>query len=267
MSSFASAKIPAVRCALALAAACLALAACGPSSSSSAGGNGSSAPATSPAGGSGGGGGNGGGGTGGGGTALFPYAVGNTWVYTISLGGTSHGTTTSKIVSVTPVSGGNKVTMAVTDKIPGLPTPTTNVVYIFHPDGSITVPYAQTGNGQVIIKSGSIVWPSQAVLNSGQPHHSKLVVQITVAGHSLKVNADVTVQGAGTQTVTVPAGTYRATVVNESIKENVAGIAVNTVVKTWLAPGVGPVKSQVAAASSGISRIAAVEELKSFTKG
>lgn len=259
MSSFVCAKSAVVRSALALAAAGLTVAACGTSTNSSPGGSsGSSTPATSPAGG------NGGGGSG---TALFPYAVGNTWVYTIDLGSTGHGTTTSKIVSVTPVPGGNRVTMAVTDKIPGLPTPTTDVIYIFHPDGSITVPYAQTGNGQVIVKSGSIVWPSQAVLNSGQPHHSKLVIQITVAGHSLKVKADVTVQGAGTQSVTVPAGTYQATVVNETIKENVVGIAVSTVVKTWLAPGVGPVKSQIAATTNGVSKIAAVEELKSFTKG
>ncbi len=264
MNSFVSAKLPALRSALALAAAGLTIAACGSSTTSSPGGaSGSTAPATSPASG------NGGGGTGGGGsTTLFPYAVGDTWVYNISLGPTAgHGTTTSNVVSVKPVSGGNQVTIAVTDKIPGLPTPTTNVVYIFHPDGSITVPYAQTGNGEVVVKSGSIVWPTQAVLDSGQPHKSKLVVQITVAGHSLKVHANVTVQGAGTQGVTVPAGTYRATVVNETIEENVVGIPVTTVVRTWLAPGVGPVKSQVTVTTSSVRKIAAVEELKSFTKG
>jgi uncharacterized protein DUF3108 len=263
MSSLLSAKVHAARCAVVLAAAGLMLAACSSATSSAPGGSGGSAPMTSP-GGNGGGGGNS---NGSGASTLFPYAVGDTWVYNVSLGTSGHGTATNKIVAVTPVSDGNKVTMTVTDKIPGLPTPTTNLVYVFHPDGSITVPYAQTANGQVTIKSGSIVWPSQAVLDSGQPHKSTLVVQLTIAGHTLTVKAHVTVQGGGTQSVTVPAGTYRATVVNETISEKIAGIAVTTVVKTFLAPGVGPVKSQVLASSSGISRIAAADVLKSFTKG
>src|SRR5215470_3745021 len=119
MSSLLSPKVPAARCAVVLAAAGLMLAACSSATSSAPGGSSGSAPMTSPGGSGGGGGGGGGGGNsnGSGASTLFPYAAGDTWVYNVSLGTSGHGTATNKIVAVTPVSDGNKVTMTVTDKI------------------------------------------------------------------------------------------------------------------------------------------------------
>ena len=66
----------------------------------------------------------------------FPIAVGNTWVYqsTIPLTGTT-ATVTNKVVSVTPVSGGNEVKLSDTDSV--LPGRTTDETYIFHSDGSM----------------------------------------------------------------------------------------------------------------------------------
>jgi len=262
MSRFSSALPPAIRSAagrcLALAAAGLFVAACNPASPSSsapggsppAAGGSTSAPATNS----------------GGGSVLFPYAVGDTWVYEETIG-TTHGTATNKVIAVKPVAGGHQVTLRSQASIAGLPSTPTMLTYIFHNDGSITVPFAQVGNGEVSIKSGSIVWPSTAVLNSGQPHKSTLVLQIKSAALNTTVHAHVTVQGNGTQSVTVPAGTYQATVVKETIAEKVSGISVDTVVTTWLAPGVGPVKSQVVAGRPTATESSISQVLKSFTKG
>lgn len=242
-----------------LAAAGLLVAGCGPKSASSSGSGGSSAPSSpatsAPATGS-----------GTAGTTLFPYAVGDTWVYNVSLAA-EHGTTTNVITSVTPVAGGNKAVFRTHEDIPGLPTTPTSLAYIFHPGGSITVPYVQTGNGTVTIKSGSIVWPSQAALDSGQPTKSTLVFTITAGGTTTTTSAHVTVQGGGVHSVTVPAGTYQATIVNETIGETIEGTQVTFVVRTWLAPGVGPVKSEILTGTTTASKAGTIDVLKSFTKG
>jgi hypothetical protein len=200
------------------------------------------------------------------GTPLFPVALGDTWVYTDTVS-SEHGTSTNKVTAVTPVPGGHRVTLGISTNIAGVATKPTSVIYIFHSDGSITVPFQQVGSSSVTIKSGAIIWPSQAQLNSGQSHSSKLVVSIHSAAISTTVNANIVVKGEGTQSVTVPAGTYSATVVNEAISEKVEGITVNIVVKTWLAPGVGPVKSEVLSSALGSTKPEAIDVLKSFTKG
>ena len=76
------------------------------------------------------------------------------------------------------------------------------------------------------------------------------------------------VRGAGTQTVRVPAGTYQATVINETMDEKFSGINVGLDIRTWVANGVGPVKSEVSSDWAGLTAISlSVQVLKSFTKG
>lgn len=260
MIRFTSVSRRAVGSLLVPAAVGLLIAGCGPSNSSSSGtpgsGGSSSTPATTaPAQSS------------GGGTILFPATVGNTWVYSVT-DAAGVGTTTNRVTAVTPVAGGNKVTISSTESLPDIPSTTTSLTYIFHSDGSITVPYVQTGNStsKVTISSGSIIWPSQSILDSGQVHHSTLVVRIASAALNTKVSAHVTVHGDGTHSVTVPAGTYNATLVIETITEAVDGIKVSLTVETWLAPGVGPIKSELLSTTIG-SKPSFTEVLKSFTKG
>ena len=199
------------------------------------------------------------------GTALFPLAVGNTWVYQEKLSGDS-GTVTNKVISVSPAADGNKVAMKVKDDLLGVHTGSTSV-FIVHSDGSISVPVAQVGSTSVTVKSGSIIWPSLAQLASGQPHHDTLVISIKEDGHASTVTAHVVVKGEGTQTVRVPAGTYQATLINETMDEKFSGINVGLDIRTWVANGVGPVKSEVSSNAAGRSTIATLQELKSFTKG
>ncbi len=138
--------------------------------------------------------------------------------------------------------------------------------YVFHSDGSISVPIAQFADGEIKVLSGAMVWPSASGLSSGQENHSTVRVEATIEGHSLKMTEHVTVRGGGTQSVTVPAGHYNAQLIITSEKAKFDGFAVNTVFETWVAPGVGPVKSELL--SKGIGSAADTrEELKSFTKG
>ena len=200
--------------------------------------------------------------------ALFPAAVGDTWVYQEKLT-TAKGTVTNQVAAVSPQpGGGDKVTMQSREDLPDLPHTTTTSTYVIHPDGSISVPLTQVGSTDITVKSGSIVWPSAAQLASGQPQTSTLVVAINEAGKSMTVGAHIVARGAGTQTVHVPAGTYQATVVNETMTVKVMGFSVGVDVRTWLAPGVGPVKSEVSTKAAALSSgIVSEQVLKSFTKG
>lgn len=198
---------------------------------------------------------------------MFPITVGDTWVYNDKLAGSHGGTTTNTIAAATPDSAGDRVTIRTHSDMTGLPATPTTLTYQLNSDGSIEVPYAQVGNSTVTIKSGGIVWPPRAQLASGKPSTSTLVLQIKAAGRNITVHAHVTVKGGGVQSVTVPTGTYQATVVDETISEQVAGINIKVGVKTWLANGVGPVKTVVSTKTGSISEIVGNEVLKSFTKG
>jgi DUF3108-like len=192
------------------------------------------------------------------GTSLYPIAVGNTWTYKLTTAGLSTGTTVDKIIKVAPVSGGNQVTA--THTFNGA---TTTETLLFGSDGTITMPLTSIGSTTVHVKSGGIVWPSQAVIESGQPTTSTIVVAASVAGQSHTFTAHVTVRGLGPASVTVPAGTYHATIVQDTVSESIAGITVKIGIRNWLAPGVGPVKSQVTTNGTVVSG----EELTSFAKG
>lgn len=204
-------------------------------------------------------------GGGSGASAPFPIAVGNTWKYkTTAVGET--GTSVQKMAAVVPVAAGQKVTMSTTSNLLGTNT-TTHSTYIFGTDGSITYPLSQfSSTSGVSVSGGGVVWPSLAVLDSGKPSTSALTLSIKAAGQTINTTAHIAVQGGGTATVTVPAGTYQATVVNMTITMTVEGIGVSEEIKTWLAPGVGPVKDQVTVDEAGADHVAAGEELESFTK-
>jgi len=253
--------------AAAVAAAALALAACGSSTSGSgsAAAGSSSKPASShtssPAGSTSAASAN---------SVPFPVGVGDTWTFSTSDAAGTTGTAVNKMVAVSPVSGGEQVTMDGT--ITTLGTTTTNTAYyIFHSDGSITLPFSQFNTGSttsdVKLLSGTLEWPSASALASGATSTSTLQIQFSVNGQTQNVTATIAVKGAGTQSVTVPAGSYTATVVDMTMSETVEGIPVSDTVTTWLAPGVGPVKSEVTLDENGTSTVAGTQVLTSFTQG
>ena len=254
--------------AAAIAATGLALAACGGSGSSS-GGSGSAGSASKPAS-------SHSSSTSGAASATsansvpFPVGVGDTWTYSTSDAVGTTGTVVDKMAAVSAVSGGQQVTMDGTSTILGTTTNNT-AYYLFHSNGSITLPFSQFNTGSttssVKLLSGTLEWPSASALASGATSNSTLQIQFSTNGQTQNVTADITVKGAGSQSVTVPAGTYTATVVDMTMSETVEGIAVSDTVMTWLAPGVGPVKSQVEIDEAGHDTVAGTQVLTSFTQG
>jgi hypothetical protein len=185
----------------------------------------------------------------------FPVAVGNTWVYR-TLVGNQAGQTTNRIVAAGPGPAGYQVTMSSTTDVGGTAS-AVQPVYVFYPDGTIGYPVVPV-NG-VLVPSGTVRWPDAAGLASGRAYHSVLPVQVSQTGQT--ENADVTVQGAGTTSVGVPAGVYQASVVHTTI----AAKAGTVEVITWIAQGVGPVKTEVLIQVAGKTELATADELLSYT--
>ena len=190
----------------------------------------------------------------------FPVAVGNTWVYQTTAGGQT-GQTTNRIVSAGPTPAGYQVTMSSTTDIAGTAT-AVQPVYVFHPDGTISFPVPAIDG--VSVAGGGITWPNAAGLASGNAYHSVLRIQFSQSG--LYENADVTVQGAGTAAVHVPAGTYQASVVDTTIAAKVGGYITTLELTTWIAQGVGPVQTEELIIAAGQTTGSTTSELVSFTK-
>ena len=196
----------------------------------------------------------------------FPTTVGDTWSYSNSNGTSS----VNKIAAATQVSAGQQVTMATTFTDNGTTTHD-SYEYIVEPNGQIALPTSQfapsTAGVTFKIISGGIFWPSAAQLASGQPVHTTLTMEFTIAGKTQKITEHITSQGQGTQSVTVPAGTYSASVVNVTESASIMGYNTTIDDKTWLATGVGPVQSELIDIAGGKTSITNKEELTSFVKG
>ena len=191
----------------------------------------------------------------------FPVAVGNTWVYQTTASGET-GQTTNRIVSAGPGAAGYEVTMTSTTAVAGTAT-AIQLVYVFYPDG--TIGYAVPPISGVSVAGGGIRWPDAAGLASGRAYHS--VLRILVAQTGQYENAAVTVQGAGTTSVSVPAGTYQASVVDTTITAKVGGYTTTVEVTTWIAQGIGPVETVELIRSAGNTELTTTNALLSFTKG
>ena len=200
------------------------------------------------------------------GAVPFPTTVGDSWTYNNTNGTTSE----NKIAAATQVSAGQQVTMDTTFTDNGTSTHD-SYEYIIEPNGQIALPtsqFAPSSSGATFkVLSGGIFWPSAAQLASGQPVHTTLTMEFTVAGKTQTITEHITSQGQGTQTVTVPAGTYSTSVVNVQEAATIDGYSTTLDDKTWFASGVGPVQSELIDIDGGKTSITTKEELTSFVKG
>jgi hypothetical protein len=196
------------------------------------------------------------------GSIPFPVAVGNTWVYeTVTNINNLHALLTKKVLGVTSVPGGHRVTMSSTLS-PG-PTPNTTLeTYLFYANGQIGFPVNEP-HGISVISGNGVVWPDAADIASGRAFHSVLQVRLATGQYE---TTNVTVQGGGTESVAVPAGTYQATIVNMTMVMKVGSFTTTAVVKVWVAPGTGPVKSEELIQAAGKTQLSTTEALLSFTK-
>jgi len=143
---------------------------------------------------------------------------------------------------------------------------TTQQTYIFYANGQIGYPVNQA-NGVSVVGSGGVLWPDAADLASGRIYHSALRVRVSNTVPARYETANVTVQGGGAASVTVPAGTYQATIVDMVLAMKVGSFSTSVLVKTWTAPRTGPVKSQVFVLAAGKTQLTTTEELLTFTRG
>jgi hypothetical protein len=195
------------------------------------------------------------------GSIPFPVAVGDTWVYQVVTSiNNAHALDTKKVVDVTSVPGGHQVTMS--DSAGPGAADSTLQHYLFYGNGQIGFPVNEA-HGVSVVSSSGVTWPDAAGAASGRPFHS--VLNIKLSSGQVKT-ANVTVQGGGTQSVSVPAGTYQATVVTMTMVSKVGSFTTTAVVKVWTAAGTGPVKTRQVVRAGGKTQLITTSELLSFTR-
>jgi hypothetical protein len=173
----------------------------------------------------------------------------------------AHAMETKRVLVVTPVPGGRRVTMSDT-LVPGSAPNGTLQHYIFYDNGQIGFPVNEA-HGVSVVSSNGVVWPDAAGLASGRAYHSVLDIKLSSGQYE---TANVTVQGGGSQSVSVPAGTYHATLVTMTMVTRVGSFTSTTVLKVWTAPGTGPVKSEEIIKAAGKTDLITTSALLTFSK-
>ncbi|MCU1512944.1 MAG: hypothetical protein JWO10_34 [Microbacteriaceae bacterium] len=202
----------------------------------------------------------------------YPVALGNTWTYRTDfpdpIGAVTDVETITKITR-----SGDDTTATFARKFHyengSTPDFESDVDYVFHKDGSLTVPYQSlpSASGTVTVKSGNMVWPSAKEFEAGTPKTGTIEASITTAAATLDESVDFSIAGAGTEQVTVPFGTFTARKLEQHLKVGIQSMGVDGIeidATTWLVEGVGNVKT-VVPGLLGTGDITA--QLVSFAKG
>jgi hypothetical protein len=192
-------------------------------------------------------------------STVIPAQLGNTWVYAVDSSVLGKGTETARISAVRPVTGGQRATLSTSLRLAGSTKPfrfSSN--FTLGADGSVT--FATTSFMGAKLVSGNVNWPSPAALTPGRPRTS------TVTGSFLgfKTTERVTITNVGPATITVPAGSYQATLLEQTVTDRSGN---RDVVKSWVVNGIGQVKSVTTVIVKGQRQVSSAEVLTSFTKG
>lgn len=202
----------------------------------------------------------------------YPVAEGNTWVYSIDYGTGSTVTDTEVMSAVVPDGDGVRATIERTFVWDdgSQPDIVSTVDYVFNADGSLEVPFQSipSAGGTVTVQSGTMVWPTDAEFEAGTPKTGTIQATVDAGGQTFAETIDFTIAGAGTEDVTVPAGAYSARKLAQNLVVSlpdlgVSGLSIDAV--TWLADGVGPVRTEVPDTMGSGTTI--VQVLLSFTPG
>ena len=192
-------------------------------------------------------------------STVIPAQLGDTWVYAVNSSVLGKGTETNRISAVTPVAGGQRATLSSSLRLAASKEPFKFASdFIAGADGSIK--FASTSFMGAKLASANVNWPSPAALTPGRPRTS------TVTGSFLgiKTTERVTISEVGPAAVTVPAGSYQATLLEQTVTDHAGG---RTVIKAWVVNGIGEVKSETTVIVKGQHEVSNVEALTSFTKG
>jgi hypothetical protein len=191
---------------------------------------------------------------------VMPAQLGDTWVYAMDSSVFGKGTETVRITAVTPVAGGQRATMVASMRLAGSTAPLTfTVQFTDAADGSITFASASVMGARLAFSSLS--WPSPAALTPGRPRTST-ITQTGLLGS--KTTEHVTITDIGPAPVTVPAGSYQATLLEQTVTTSAGS---QNTVKTWVVNGIGQVKTETTVIVEGKPFATSVQTLTSFTKG
>ena len=191
---------------------------------------------------------------------VIPAQLGDTWVYAVDSSVFGKGTETVRITAVKPVAGSQRATMAVSLRLSGSTAPLNfTAQFTEAADGSIT--FTSTSFMGARLAFSSVSWPSPAALTPGRPRTST-ITQTGLLGS--RTTEHVIITDIGPALVTVPAGSYQATLLEQTVTAS-AG-SPNTV-KTWIVNGIGQVKTETTVIVEGKPFASSVQTLTSFTKG
>jgi hypothetical protein len=191
---------------------------------------------------------------------VMPAQLGDTWVYAVDSSVFGKGTETVRITAVKPVAGGQRATMAVSLRLAGSTAPLNfTVQFTDAADGSIT--FTSTSFMGARLAFSSVSWPSLAALTPGRPRTST-ITQTGLLGS--KTTEHVTITDIGPAPVTVPAGSYQATLLEQTVT---ASAGSQNTVKTWIVNGIGQVKTETTVIVEGKPFASSAQTLTSFTKG
>jgi hypothetical protein len=192
-------------------------------------------------------------------STVIPARLGDTWVYAVDSSVLGKGTETARISAVAPVAGGQRATLSTSLRLAGAGKPFRFASeFTAGADGSVT--FGSTSFMGARLASANVNWPSPASLTPGRPRTS------TVTGSFLgfKTTERLTISNLGPATVTVPAGSYQATLLEQIVTSRGGG---REVIKSWVVNGIGQVKTDTSVLVKGAREVSAVQELTSFTKG
>ena len=192
-------------------------------------------------------------------STVIPAQLGNTWVYAVDSTALGKGTETSRISAVTAAAGGRRATLLISLRLDGSKQPFRFASqFIAGADGSVT--FGSTSFMGAKLASVNVNWPSPAALTPGRPSTS------TVTGSFLgfKTTERVTIANLGPAAVTVPAGSYQATLLQQTATD---GKGNSNVIKSWVVNGIGQVKTEITVIVKGMHTVSTAQALMSFTKG
>ena len=192
-------------------------------------------------------------------STVIPAQLGDTWVYALDSSVLGKGTETARISAVTPVAGGQRATLLTSLRLAGANRPFRFAShFIAGADGSVR--FVSTSFMGAKLASANVNWPGPGTLTPGRPHTS------TMTGSFLgfKTTEHVTITEVGPATITVPAGSYQATLLEQTSTDGAGG---RSVVKSWVVNGIGQVKTVTTVVVKGVRQVSSVETLTSFTKG
>ncbi len=186
----------------------------------------------------------------------YPIAVGNTWIYTITYSDGSTVVDTEVMTKVVAEGDGARVTFerSFDWNDESKPDFSDSVDYVFHADGSLSVPFQSVpigdGGSTLVVKSGALEWPTTAEFEAGTPKTGTIETTSTSAdGTVIDQSIAFTITGEGVEAVTVPFDTFQdARKLHQALLVSVPSLGVTDLPidsTTWLVEGVGPVRTEI----------------------